>query len=271
MIVAMVSKKGGVGKTTSAVNLSAGLARRGCRVLLVDLDSQGSASLSLGLARGDSERSAADVLLGEIPMRDAVRPTSTPGLDLVPASIDLLHADLELGVLRQKDRRLADRLAPLRDAYDFILVDCPPSLSLLPVNALVACDAFIVPVVPQYLAWEGVAHLVAAAERLAARTGVKAPPAHLLLTMVDYRLKATRTTVDAIRQTFGNQVFGVEIRVNVRLAEAPGTGRTIFDYDPTATGAAAYALAAEELLLRLPPRSAPALELALDTHGDHSA
>lgn len=268
MIVSLVSKKGGVGKTTTAVNLAAGLARRGCRVLLVDLDSQGSASLSLGLGRGDSGRSAADVLLGDTAMRDAVRPTATAGLDLVPASVDLLHADLELGVLRQKDRRLADRMAPLREDYDFIFIDCPPSLSLLPVNALVASDAFIVPVVPQYLAWEGVSHLVAAAQRLAARAGVKNPLASLLLTMVDYRLKATRTTVDTVREAFGTQVFAVEIRVNVRLAEAPGAGQPIFDYDPTATGAAAYALLAEELLLRFPPRSEPTPELALETPGD---
>ncbi len=271
MIVALVSKKGGVGKTTTAVNLAAALARRGRRVLLVDLDSQGSASLSLGLARGDSERSAADVLLGDTSMRDAVRPTATPGLDVVPASVDLLHADLELGVLRQKERRLADRLAPVREDYDFIFLDCPPSLSLLPLNALVACDGFIVPVVPQYLAWEGVAHLVAAAERLAARAGIKASSASLLLTMVDYRLKATRTTVDAVRQAFGTQVFAVEIRVNTRLAEAPGAGQTIFDYDPSATGAAAYALLAEELLIRFPTRSAPTPELALETPGDPSA
>ncbi len=268
MIVALVSKKGGVGKTTTTVNLAAALARRGRRVLLVDLDSQGSASLSLGLGRGTSDRSAADILLGDTSVRDAIRPTATPGLDLVPASVDLLHADLELGVLRQKERRLADRIAPVRDDYDFIFLDCPPSLSLLPVNALVASDGFIVPVVPQYLAWEGVSNLVAAAQRLTSRVGVKAPLLGLLLTMVDYRLKATRSTVDAIREGFGTEVFAVEIRVNVRLAEAPGAGQTIFDYDPHATGAVAYSLLAEEFLLRLPNRSAPAPELALDTSGE---
>jgi chromosome partitioning protein len=260
MIFALLSKKGGVGKTTTAVSLAAALAGRGHRVLLLDLDSQASASLSLGLARDDFAPSIADVLLGGVAAHQAIHPTSTLGLDLIPAGTDLVSVDFELGGLRQKERRLADRLEPLREEYPFIFIDCPPSLSLLPLNALVASDGFIVPVVPQYLAWTGLGNLLQAAERISVRTGARARLVGLLLTMVDYRLKATRDNVEAIRRRFGRDVFAVEIRTNVRLAEAPGSGRPIFAYAPEATGARAYALLAEELLWRCGAPAAPAGE-----------
>ena len=250
MIVALVSKKGGVGKTTSTVNLAAALASRGRRVLVVDLDSQGSATLSLGLSRGQAARSAADLLLGGVSAADCVQATSTPNLDLIPASADLIHADFELGSLRTKERRLRDRLGDLPAAYDFVFIDCSPGLTLLPINALVAADRFIVPAVPQYLAWEGIPNLLAAVDRIAGRVGARPELAGILLTMVDYRLKSTRDTADALRAQFGAKVFAVEIRVNVRLAEAPSKGQPIFAYDPSATGAQAYGLLAEELLLR---------------------
>ncbi|HRC85255.1 MAG TPA: AAA family ATPase [Thermoanaerobaculia bacterium] len=247
MILALLSKKGGVGKTTTAVSLAAAFARRGQRVLLLDLDSQASASLSLGLGREQFAPSSADVLLGRVSAREARQPTSVPGLEVIPASSDLLGVDLELGGFRNKERRLADRLEGIRDDQDLILIDCPPSLSLLPINALVAADGYVVPIVPQYLAWEGLDNLLASAERISARVGSRTRLLGLLLTMVDYRLRSVRDNVDEIRKRFGSQVFAVEIRVNVRLAEAPGHGRTIFDFDPFCAGARAYDLLAEEL------------------------
>ncbi len=250
MITAILSRKGGVGKTTSAVNLAAALAALGRRVLLVDLDAQASASLSLGVARGDLAPSSADVLLSGMPARDAVRPTTVPGLDLITASVDLSNVDVELGILRRRETRLKACLAPLVDAYDFIFLDCPSSLSLLPVNALVAADDYIVPAVPQFLAIAGVKNLIGAAERLSWDAAHRIRLLGVLLTMVDYRTKATRTNVDLLRAEFGSLVFAIEIRVNTRLAEAPGCGQTIFQHDPSASGAIAYRLLAEEFLLR---------------------
>jgi chromosome partitioning protein len=250
MITALVSRKGGVGKTTTAVNLGAALAAQGKRVLLVDLDPQSSASLSLGVPRDQLGPSSADVLLHNLPAWEAVRPTSTDNLSLMTASADLQRTDAELSVFSKKEGRLKAALAPLKDRYDHILLDCPSSLSLLPVNALVASNAFIVPASPQYLAITGVMNLIGAADRLAWTAGARTLPLGILLTMVDYRTKLTRRTVDRIRAEHGPLVFAMEIRINTRLAEAPEAGQTIFEYDPCATGAEAYRLLADEYLLR---------------------
>jgi len=250
VIIALISRKGGVGKTTTAVNLSAALARTGKRVLLIDLDSQASASLSLGVDRGALAPSVADVLAGTVGVEQAVRETAIGGLHLVTASVDLVHADADLARSRGREGRLRAALAPVAGAYDFIFLDCPPSLSLLPVNAVVASDAFLAPVVPQFLAASGIPNLLAAAQRVAWDAGVRARPLGVLLTMVDYRTRATRETVDEIRAELGSLVFAIEIRINTRLAEAPRAGQTIFEFEPTATGAAAYHLLADELLLR---------------------
>jgi len=252
MILAIVNNKGGVGKTTTAVNLAAGLARpnRRGRVLLVDLDSQGSASLALGMARAALVPSAAEVLLDGLPVRAAIRPTEIAGLDLLTGAMALANADVVLGEVAGREHRLREALAPVRDAYRFILLDCPPSLSLLPINALVASDAFLVPVTPQYLAVEGLVNLMDAVARLQAGMDTHAPLLGLLLTLVDYRARATRELVEMIRGQYGKLVLQTEIRVNVRLSEAPSFGQPIFAYAATSAGAEAYRRLVPEVLAR---------------------
>jgi len=250
MITAMISRKGGVGKTTTTVNLAAALAEQDQKVLLVDLDSQASASLSLGVKPENLSPSSADVLLKTARATEVIRPSGLPNLDLITASVDLLDADVQLGAFRGRHLRLRATLTAVSDAYDHILLDCPAGLSVVPGNAIAAADTFIVPTTPHFLSMSGLKNLIDAAERMAWDAGNRIRPLGILLTMVDYRTKLTRRSVDQLRQEYGRQLFAIEIRTNTRLAEAPEHGQTIFQYDPRATGAEAYRLLADEYLLR---------------------
>jgi chromosome partitioning protein len=251
-IIAVVNNKGGVGKTTSAVNLAAGLIAAGKKkVLLVDLDAQGSASLSLGLTRGDLSPGSAEVILDGHPIREAIRPTSVKGLDILPGSMALASADLVLSAVAGREVVLKDALTPIRGDYDFTVLDCPPSLGLLTVNALTAADFFIVPVTPDYLSLEGLVNLLDAVERIKKGIGKAAGLLGILLTLADYRLNVTEEIGQMIRGYYGRLVFKAEIRGNVRLKEAPSFGKTIFDYDNGSAGAEAYRQLTKEVLKRI--------------------
>lgn len=247
---AVASKKGGVGKTTTAVSLAAAFAARQARVLLVDLDPNGSASLSVGLERASMGPGTADVLLDGRLAKEAIRPTDCADLDVMPGTVDLASVEATLGRSSRSELALRRALAPVRGEYDHIVFDSPSGVGLLTRSALAAADCYVVPVVPHFLAVEGIAHLLAAAERLRHRCQTDLRLGGILITLADYRSKATRANVEALRSRFGGEVFAVEVRVNIALAEAPEHGQTIFDFAPHATGAQAYDLVVEELLMR---------------------
>ena len=250
MILAVINAKGGTAKTTTAVGLAAALAIKGRKTLLIDLDSQASASLSLGVNRTDLSPSVADAILDGRPLKRIVRKTDLDRLDLVSGSEDLANADLVLVGKAGRERQLRAAIEPIRDDYDFMILDCPPSLSLLPVNALVAADAFIIPTPPEYLALEGLVGLMDAVERIHDGIGAKGRLLGIVLTKVDRRRRVTDETVQLIRSHYGSRVFRTEIRVDVRLIEAPGFGKTIFQYDRRSAGAEGYKRLATEVIRR---------------------
>ena len=249
--VALTNNKGGVGKTTTAISLAAGLAAGKRRVLLVDLDAQGSASLSLGLTRDALSPGTADAILGGKPIRTAIRSTSVEGLDVLPGSMALASADVVLAGVAGRELVLKKALVPVLADYDLIVLDCPPSLGLLTVNALTAADFFVVPVTPDYLALEGLVNFMDAVEKIRAGIGHAAQPLGILLTLADYRLNVTGEIRDLLRGYYGRLVFRTEVPINVRLKEAPSFGKTILDYDARSSGADAYRELTREVLARI--------------------
>jgi chromosome partitioning protein len=250
MILAIINNKGGTGKTTSAVNLAAALAMKDRRTLLIDLDSQASASLSLGIDRADFKPSIADVIIDGRGMSAVIRRTAVEGLDLITGSPDLADADLQLAKILGRERRLKEAIAPIRAGYEFAILDCPPSLSLLAVNSMVAADAFIIPTPPEYLALEGLIGLLDAVQRIHEGIGDACRLQGILLTKVDHRRKVTEEIIQVIRDHYKDQVFRTEIRVDVRLIEAPSFGKTIFQYDRGSVGAEVYHQLADEIIKR---------------------
>jgi chromosome partitioning protein len=249
-IVAIANQKGGVGKSTTAINLGAGLALQGDRVLLVDLDPQGNTSSGLGIDRGSIEISTYEVLIDDVPIDDAIEPSSVLDLYVVPATIELAGAEIELVSMFSRETRLAAALKPVVDAYDFILIDCPPSLGLLTVNGLAAADEVNIPIQCEYYALEGVSQLLRNVQLVQQSLNPQLEVEGVILTMFDGRTTLSADVVDQVRDHFGDATYKTVIPRTVRLSEAPSYGEPIESFDPMSRGAIAYRELAREFRRR---------------------
>lgn len=249
-IVVIANQKGGVGKTTTSINLSYALACLNQNVLLVDFDPQGNAGSGLGVTVADGEKSVYHLLTKTAPFEQVVRQSSNEMLDVLPACKDLAGAEVELVNVRGRENMLKDALDPLRKMYDFIIIDCPPSLGLLTLNAMMAADSVITPIQCEYYALEGLAHFVSTVGKIKQFLHPKLKMDGCVLTMYDARMNLSKQVFSEVSRFFGEQVYKTPIPRNVRLAEAPSYGQSIFDYDPACRGANAYIQLAIEFLGR---------------------
>lgn len=249
--VAIANQKGGVGKTTTAINIATAMAATGWRTLLIDLDPQGNASTGIGIATADRIRSSYDLLIDEAPLVDCVQPTRIPGLDIVPATVDLSGAEVELVAVENRTDRLRAALAQ-DTGHDICFIDCPPSLGLLTLNALAAADTLLVPLQCEFFALEGLSQLLQTVERVQQRFNADLGIIGVALTMFDRRNRLTDQVADDVRSCLGALVFESTIPRNVRLSEAPSHGLPALVYDHACAGSRAYMALARELIARLP-------------------
>lgn len=249
-IVAIANQKGGVGKSTTAINLGAGLALQGDKVLLVDLDPQGNTSSGLSIDRSSIELSTYEVLIDDVPIDDAIEPTAVRDLYVVPATIELAGAEIELVSMFSRESRLATALKPVVEEYDFILVDCPPSLGLLTINGLVAANEVAIPIQCEYYALEGVGQLMRNVQLVQQSLNPQLEVEGIILTMFDGRTTLAADVVQQVRDHFGDTTYKTVIPRTVRLSEAPSYGEPIESFDPMSRGAIAYRELAREFRRR---------------------
>jgi len=250
-MLAIVNQKGGVGKTTTAVNLGSALASLGHRVLLVDLDPQGNSTSGVGVSRAALRMSVYDVLIGGDPMFHIIQPTGVERLDLAPSDVRLAGAEVELVPKIAREMKLRNAVRAVREMYELIIVDCPPSLGLLTVNALTAADGCLIPMQCEYYALEGVSSLLTTIELIRRHLNPGLKITGVLLTMVDARTRLSEQVAAEVRRHFGAQVFDTVVPRSVRLAEAPSHGRPISTYAPESKGAVAYLNVAREVVGRI--------------------
>jgi len=259
-VLVVANQKGGVGKTTTAINLGTALAAVGERVLLIDSDPQGNASTGLGVGRAQRKTTLYDVLMGEKPLGEAIVPSSVPGLDLTPSHPDLSGVELELGSAPRRSYRLRDALHGVREAgdYTYVLIDCPPSLNLLTVNAMAAADAVLVPLQCEFFALEGLTQLMRTVDLVRGSLNPKLEIQGVVLTMYDRRNSLSEQVAGDVRAHFGETVYQTVIPRNVRVSEAPSFGKPVLVYDLKCAGSQAYLKLAREVVLRERERRAAA-------------
>ena len=247
-VIAVTNQKGGVGKTTTAVNLAAALGDRGKHVLLLDADPQGNSTSGYGISKNGLKSTVYDMLIGGAQLSDCRIQTPFRGVDLVPAGIDLAGAELELAGMNDRIYRLRDAILPVKADYDLILIDCPPSLGLVTLNALAAADTILIPIQCEYYALEGLSQLMATVRQVKRLYNSRIDLEGVLLTMYDGRLNLTLQVVDEVKKFFPRKVFCTVIPRNVRLSEAPGFGMPVLYYDRASRGTSAYLELADEIL-----------------------
>ncbi|MDJ0275326.1 ParA family protein [Sphingomonas sp. 2R-10] len=250
--IAIANQKGGVGKTTTAINVGTALAATGLDVLILDLDPQGNASTGLGIGRNDREHSTYDLLVGDLMLNEAAIPTKVPRLSIVPATVDLSGAEIELIEFEERTHRLDRVVEASGGRWDVILIDCPPSLGLLTINAMVASHALLVPLQCEFFALEGLSQLLSTVERIRGRFNPGLSILGVVLTMYDRRNRLTDQVSDDVRAVLGKVVFDTVIPRNVRLSEAPSHGMPALIYDYRCAGSEAYIALAREVIARLP-------------------
>ena len=251
--VAIANQKGGVGKTTTAINIATAMAATGWKVLLIDLDPQGNASTGIGIATNERERSSYDLLVDQATVADCQQPTRIPNLDIIPATVDLSGAEIELVSVENRTDRLRDALNGAI-GHDICFIDCPPSLGLLTLNALCAANTLLVPLQCEFFALEGLSQLLQTVERVQQRFNAELGIVGVALTMFDRRNRLTDQVADDVRSCLGSLVFESVIPRNVRLSEAPSHGLPALVYDHTCAGSRAYMALARELITRLPEK-----------------
>jgi chromosome partitioning protein len=247
-IIAITNQKGGVGKTTTAINLGASLAANDIPVLVVDSDPQGNTTSGLGIEKGDEKSTLYNALIQGAPLQDIIVKTACEGLHLLPADKNLVAANLDLVDKEEREYTLSKVLSSVREKYSYILIDCPPALDLLTLNALVAADSVLIPIQCEFFALEGISQLIDTIERIRESFGKTLPLEGILLTMYDDRTNLARQVADDLRDFFQHEIFATVIPRSVRLAEAPSYGKPILMYDPRSKGTESYIKLAKEIL-----------------------